>query len=508
VAGATVIDQLIVKLGLDPSGVTKGSKQAAAEFLKTEQTVKRGADNMGRSIVGFTGKLLGVVTVASAVKKGLSFVSDLSRDVRQLGIDSKNFGIAANELRNFQNVSEMFGGKAEDATKTIGNLTKAVYDLAYNGQISDSLVMLGRLGVRFQDTSGKARNFNDIVLDTEKRVQQLAASGHSRENLNQMLAQAGFDPGLSQAILAGRVGEELNRQRTRRQVSGEVVGAATEWERSATNRDQAIAAATLRVLPAQAAAGTKANDLIAGAAEGASDLTLQGGLEALTSALETSATAIKDSAGKVSDALDDVGEKMLRSIYPKGRQNYERDITDAARKYGIDPEMLAGVLATESNFDPAAVSPAGAVGIAQLMPKYFPGAGKNPHEDIDTAAAYLKTLRDAFLKDGMSEDDAYYRAFQSYNAGQSRVRKAMAGGKPLAQETIDYPGKVLGYAAQATPSPGAQTGGSSGTSTSNSVSIGKIEVQTQATDADGIMRDAAGAAKRKFMAAQADNGVS
>ena len=505
-AGATVIDQLIVKLGLDPSGISKGSKQAAAEFLKTEQTVKRGADNMSRSVVGFAGKLLGVATVAAVVKKSLGFVSDLSKDVRQLGIDSKNFGMLASEMKNFQNLSEMFGGKAEDATKTIGNLTKAVYDLAYNGQISDSLVMLGRLGVRFQDTSGKARSFADIVTDTEKRVAELGASGHSRENLNQMLAQAGFDPGMAQAILAGQVQPELARQRARRQVSGDVVGAATDWEKSATNRDQAIAAATLRVLPAQAAAGKLGNDVIAASAEGLSNVTLEGGLDAVTGALTTGAKAIKNAAGDVADSLDGLGEKILRNLYPSGRKFYENDIQDAAKKHGLDPEMLAGVLSTESNFDPSAVNPkSGAKGIAQLMPKYFPNAGKNPHEDIFTAAGELRRLTDLTAeRQGLTGKALTDSVLQQYNAGRSRV----LGGEPLNKETIDYPGKVLGYAAGAVPTPGAQNAtGAAGTSTSTEVSIGKVEVHTQATDAEGISRDFAGATKRKLMAAQAETGV-
>jgi hypothetical protein len=49
--------------------------------------------------------------------------------------------------------------------------------------------------------------------------------------------------------------------------------------------------------------------------------------------------------------------------------------------------------------------------------------------------------------------------------------------------------------------------GGGATSNSSTVNIGKIEVQTQATDAEGIMRDANAAAKRKFTAAQADVGM-
>lgn len=510
-ANATVVDQLIVKLGLDPKDFDKGTKRAAADVVEVEKTVKKSSQSMSRDLVGVAGKMLGVATAAIAVKKVLSYVSDLSTDIRRLGIDSRNFGIAAAEMRNFQNIGEMFGGKAEEVTRSIGGITKAVYDLAYNGQISDSLVMLGRLGVRFQDTAGNARDFKDIVLDTEAAIQRSMANGTSRENANQMLQQAGFDPGLTQAMLAGQVGAQLARQGERRQVDSATVSAATAWEQSATNRDQAVAAAALRGLPVAAAGGAAVNNAAAAAADYAGTASVGTAVSDLGNAAEAAATKIEAGVDRMVDGLEEAGRTVRSQLWVKGRANYENTIQSAAAKYGINPELLAGVLETESNFNPAAKNASGATGIAQLMPKYFPNAGKNPHEDIDTAAAYLQALRDSFLKEGNDEAASNYLALQSYNAGQSRVRNsADMGGKgpPLKQETLDYPGKVLGYAAGAIPTPNAQGGaGGSSTSTKTDVSIGNVTVNTQATDADGIARDFGGAVKRKMTAAQADIGM-
>lgn len=494
--GATVIDQLIVKLGLDPKDFDKGRKRAAAEVVSLEKDVKKSSAGMSASIVGFTGKILGIATAAIAVKKTIGFVSELSTTVRQLGIDSRNFNIAAAEMKNFQNIGEMFGGKGEEVTRTIGGITKAVYDLAYNGQISDSLIMLGRLGVKFQDTTGKARSFRDIVLDTEAKVQGRMKGGSlSRDNANQMLLQAGFDPGLAQAILSGNVSQQLAQQEGRKQTTGDIVDAATAWEKSATNRSQAIDAAALRALPGAAKVGIMGNDAAARAADYASRATPG-------EALHDAAEGIKSGGKEVADVLSGLADRFEHSglLFPKGRANYEGTIQDAAKRHGIDPELLAGVLNTESKFDPSATSPAGAKGIAQLMPKYFPGAGKNPHEDIDTAAAYLKALQGSFMKDGNDEAASNYLALQSYNAGQSRVRKSMAGeGKPLAQETLDYPGRVLSY---------ATAGNVSGAGGTTEVNISKVEVNTQATDADGIARDFTGAVKHKMNAAQAESGMN
>lgn len=494
-----------MKLGLDPSDFTKGQKEATKAQLDTEKTVKKSSESMSRSIVGFTGKLLGVVSVALLVKKALTAVSDLSVTVRQLGIDSRNFGIAASEMRNFQNIGEMFGSKAEGVTKSIGDITAAVYNLAYNGQISDSLVMLGRLGVQFQTTTGQARSFRDIVLETEKAIQQRMRGGSlSRENANQMLLQAGFDPGIAQAILDGSVSTQLAQQESRRQISSKDVALMTEWEKSATSRDQEIAATAigLPTTTAQAKSGIAGNKTLEAFAHAGKDAAT------FSESVSKAASAVKKEADVFVGALQSMSERLIANGWMKGRENYERTIQDAARKHGVDPEMLAGVLATESNFDPAALNPqSGARGIAQLMPKFFPNAGKNPHEDIDTAAGELRRQFDFFKSQGLSDDDAYYRALQGYNAGQTRISRSMQGlGKPLKQETLDYPGKVLGYAAGAVPTPGASNKGTSSNSTA--VNIGEVNIQTQATDADGIASNIAGATRRKMLAAQADAGMT
>lgn len=509
-AGATVIDQLIVKLGLDPSDFSKGQKKVAEGMISTEQTVKKSSDSMGRSLLGFTGKMLGVATAAVALKKAVSYVSDLSVSVRQLGIDSRNFRMAANEMRNFQNIGEMMGGKAEDVTKTIGGITKAVYDLAYNGQISDSLIMLGRLGVQFQDTAGNARDFKSIVLDTETAIQSSMKSGKTTyANANQMLLQAGFDPGLARAMLEGTVSKQLAQQGARRQVDGEAVSSATKWEQSATNRDQAIEAATLRALPNAAKAGAFGNDKLAAGAEKLSDATLAGTLDGIGSALSTAGEKIKNGTDKLVDSLENLGARAWRNVFPTGRQAYEGTIQTAAAKHGINPEMLAGILNTESNFDPSKVNPkSGAIGVAQLMPKYFPDAGKSPYQDINTSAAFVRALQDNFERQGYTGAERDKLVLQSYNAGQSRVQKSMRpGGKPLKQETLDYPDKVLGYAASAIPTPGAQNNGGN-TTNRTEVNIGKVDVNTQATNADGIASDFADATRRKMNAAQADRGMN
>lgn len=487
-AGQTVIDQLIVKLGLDPRDFEKGTKAAAASLIQTETAVKKSSDGMGRSITGLAAKWLTVTAAIAAVKKAVTVIDDVATKTRRLGIDAKNYGIAAAGLRNFENTVEMFGGSAEDARKSIAGMNKAVFDLAYNGQMSDGLVMLARLGVQFQTTTGEARDFKSIVLDTADAIGKAQAGGMSRQNAFQYLQQSGFDQGTAQMILAGRGAAEagLSAQEKRRQVTDDDVNKATGINQAKIGRDQALEGAKIQGMEWAGSIQEGVNNFI-------ERLASPGGASAAVGDLADSAKAASHSLSQATSAI-------LAHARPKGRAAYESIIQKAAADNNIPAEILAGVLATESNFDPAALDykTGGKLGrgIAQLSPKYYPDAGQNPYNDIRTAAGALSGYE-------KQADGNWDVALQMYNAGPGRVRQSMEpGGKPLTQEAIDYPGKVMNYATD--PSPSAQTT-SAGNQTD--VQIDSITIQTRATDAQGIAEDMDGAVKRKLLASHSEQGM-
>ena len=105
-------------------------------------------------------------------------------------------------------------------------------------------------------------------------------------------------------------------------------------------------------------------------------------------------------------------------------------VSQAAQKYGLDPDLLHSVAQHESGYNPAAVSPKGAIGPMQLMPDTAKSLGVDPNdpaENVEGGARYLKQLLDKYQGDTR-------KALAAYNAGEGRVDS----GKPLPKETLDY----------------------------------------------------------------------
>jgi hypothetical protein len=117
---------------------------------------------------------------------------------------------------------------------------------------------------------------------------------------------------------------------------------------------------------------------------------------------------------------------------PAAGKKYAAMIQDAANKAGIDPALLGAVAWTESNFNPSAVSPAGAEGIVQLMPGTAAGLGVNafdPQQGLQGGANYLASMLKRF-------NGNTTMAIAAYNAGPTAVRNA--GGVPNYPETQNY----------------------------------------------------------------------
>lgn len=121
-----------------------------------------------------------------------------------------------------------------------------------------------------------------------------------------------------------------------------------------------------------------------------------------------------------------------------GTKTYEAIIQEAALKNPhLDVALIKAVIATESNYNVAAVSQKGAMGLMQLMPETAERHGVtnpfDPAQNIQAGASELNTLMDNNANISL--------ALAAYNAGQAAVTKHK--GIPPYKETQNYVVKVL-----------------------------------------------------------------
>ena len=129
------------------------------------------------------------------------------------------------------------------------------------------------------------------------------------------------------------------------------------------------------------------------------------------------------------------------SAYAVDENKYDNLIQASADKYNIPFSLIKAVIKQESNFNPNAESPVGAVGLMQLMPGTASDMGvsdrTDPAQGIDGGTRYLKWLSDNYFGDDT------VKILAAYNAGAGNVQKY--NGVPPFSETINYVHNVLEY---------------------------------------------------------------
>ena len=165
----------------------------------------------------------------------------------------------------------------------------------------------------------------------------------------------------------------------------------------------------------------------------------------------TGALAAKDAALTLPEGGDAaVGEVPAEIFVPEAivaeparhaagvPETYRAKVAELAARFDLSPSLIEAMVWQESRWRHDAVSPAGARGLAQLMPGTARELGVDPRDpfaNLEGGARYLRAQLDRF--DGDLE-----KALAAYNAGPGRVERA--GGIPRIRETQNYVAAIMG----------------------------------------------------------------
>ena len=207
---ATVIDSLIVTLGLDNKDFQKGMKDTEKGLSDTRKNTDRVGKQIaasGKDAAEFFGQMQrSAIKFFAALTAGKGLIN-FTRDVVSTGANlyrlSQNLDISADTLHRWGRAADLNGGSMEGFLGTLQNLGSQVTEIFMKG---DSAITpyLRQLGVSVTDAAGKAKPLTDILADIADATEKAFPDRNQRYSY---LKQMGFDEGTVNLLVKG--GKEL-----------------------------------------------------------------------------------------------------------------------------------------------------------------------------------------------------------------------------------------------------------------------------------------------------------
>ena len=253
---ATVIDSLVAKLSLDTKDFQKGSKDADASLKKTKQNAqKTGKDieSAGKQGAEFFNELRkSAIRFFSVLTVGRG-LADFTRSVigtgAQLDRMATRVGESASQLSRWQGAVRQSGGTAEGFLATVQGISAQMTQLQLTGD-APMVMLLNKLGVGAADSTGKAKSVLTLIKDIGEAMDNKQWA--EADKFNQLLS-AGFDEGTINLLLRGRQEREklLASQKEYTDADARAAREAQEkWEQVKLNIERTTQVLVIKLLPA------------------------------------------------------------------------------------------------------------------------------------------------------------------------------------------------------------------------------------------------------------------
>jgi len=212
---ATIIDALVVTLGLDSSGFKKGQGEIKGGLDDTRKQAEQAAKDMeaaGKRAASFFGsirtELLALVGVTLSVQGIKSFVTGMTDNLQQLAVNSRSLDMSAKSLNGWQRAAESAGSSAEKITGTLSGFQNVLTQIRTGGGQDNPLWQgLASFG------AATGANF-DYQNDNAEQVMRKIAENWgklSKDAQRRFGGMFGFDNATQQALSNGRLATDADQ---------------------------------------------------------------------------------------------------------------------------------------------------------------------------------------------------------------------------------------------------------------------------------------------------------
>lgn len=206
----TIIDEFIVRLGVDASDFDKGQKAAIAAFLKTRDEAKKTGDDIENSskrsadaIDRVTKSALGLFAVLLGANSLKDFAVNITQTDAAVGRLSTNLGLSARNLQAWQAAFQRVGGTAEGASSSASTANSQLMNARINGGIVPTSIarLFADAGMGSQIGQDIASgNTQQYMLDLAQAY-KVTADRQGTSTAAYLLQSGGFDPSFGNLAL-------------------------------------------------------------------------------------------------------------------------------------------------------------------------------------------------------------------------------------------------------------------------------------------------------------------
>lgn len=202
---ANVVDALVVTLGLDPSGLKKGEREAGASLRKmredatrTNKDVEEVGKRIAQAMNSARNAAIGLFAVFIGGRGLSSFIRETSESGAALGRLSRDLGISARQLSAWEGVSQRVGNTAGELTGAFQNIQNRIQDFRLNANpgaiqgFRQHGIALAE-GPNFERARSNEAIYNDVLrivaaAPRAERLTRAQSMGFGQETVNLALA--------------------------------------------------------------------------------------------------------------------------------------------------------------------------------------------------------------------------------------------------------------------------------------------------------------------------------